>query len=708
MANNPIVSVIVPIYNSERYIKKCVGSLFEQTLRNFEIILVDDASTDGSFELCRKLYGDNIKVKLVRHEKNLGLGATLNTGLKLATGKYICFVNATDFVLPSALKKFYNAAEKNNADVVHTAGRFELAQDDVEPVLRENLHLVWDKYSQEGFLRNNLFYKLEEHWKKGATNSAVWLCFCRKEFLDARRLTFLNIAAADETFSFALFCMVERYYILHASFYIKRKLIDTAETARKKFPEGVRSMLIGSMYIEKFLNKVPRFNGYDTWRENLLAAFFHRLMLNYTDYRRENFLSDVELNALAEKSLTPFFANGRNFVKYFFNGYHAFRRQAQVLLEKSNDLNAQVMSLFTRMELAAKKIVFVNFNGRGYGCNPKYIAEEILRQNLPYDLVWLVSDLEDSMPDKIRKVFYGNIDSIYELATAKVIVTNTKNLLPFPGKKHGQFLIMTWHSAQDFKLVERDAEEKLPADYVKESKSTSSMTDLMMAGTREQLDEFQRAFWYSGKILQCGLPRNDIFSRKDKKIAAQIRKALNVPRFSKVVMYAPTVRDKTSADVYNFDVRKLLDTLEEKFGGEWTLLVRFHPKTVAPKNFIATENIIDVTNYPDVQELILISDVLISDYSSMIYDAMLSGKKIFIYAKDFDNYTAERGFKPLYFELPLAINRTEAALLKCIETFDAAEMEPKVKNFLQTIEPFDTGHASEEVVTIIKSIIDND
>lgn len=93
-------------------------------------------------------------------------------------------------------------------------------------------------------------------------------------------------------------------------------------------------------------------------------------------------------------------------------------------MQRSNDLSAQIMNLFNRIELADRKIVFVNFMGRGFGCNPKYIALEIMRQNLPFDMVWLVNDINEPMPAWIRKVRYGSVDSIYELATAKVIVTS--------------------------------------------------------------------------------------------------------------------------------------------------------------------------------------------------------------------------------------------------------------------------------------------
>ncbi|MBQ6006532.1 MAG: CDP-glycerol glycerophosphotransferase family protein [Selenomonadaceae bacterium] len=676
MSDNLSVSVVVTIDDAEPYIKKCVDSILQQTFQDFEIILVGDSG------ICQKLYSGNDKIKIIPAEKNK---SARNVGMKHAVGKYIFFVKGEDFLLSSTLKKFYIVAEKSEAQIVHAAGNFLLGQ---------KLKCRWDKFNQQGFLQNKLLYKLEQ-WRTGAISSRAELCFCRRDFLAQKNLKFLNNYAADEAFNFALMCMAQRYYILRDAFYIQRKISVTNET------DGLRAMLEGAAYIEKFLDKIPRFKNYELWRENILSALFGRISARIVSDKKN-------ISAELDAALTPYFPSGKNFTKYFFKTANVLRQQVKVLAQKNSDLSKQLINFFKRTKLSANKIVFVNFMGRGYGCNPKYIAEEILRQNLPFDMVWLVNDMNEPMPEKIRKVSYGSVDSIYELATAKVIVSNTKNLLPFPGKKDGQFFIMTWHGGQGFKFIEKDAAEKLSPEYLFQTKKNSAITDLMMVNTQEQFDEFKRACWYDGEILKCGLPRNDIFFKRDEKLIARVRKNLKVPPFSKVVMYAPTFRDNVDdmIETCRLDAKKLLDVLEKKFGDEWTLLMRFHPNVAeffAGENF-GSENIINATTYPDMQELILISDALISDYSSVICDFMFSGKKVFIYAKDFDVYTKERGFKQLIFDLPYKINRSEAELFNCIETFDAAALEPKIKKFIETVKPFDDGHASEKVVERIMEL----
>ncbi|MBR3051569.1 MAG: glycosyltransferase, partial [Selenomonadaceae bacterium] len=465
--SNPSISVIVPVYKVEQYIKLCVDSILAQTFQDFEIILVDDATPDNSFALCQELYSGNDKVKFVRHEKNLGLGAARNTGMKHARGKYIYFVDSDDFILPETLEKFFNAAEKNNAQVVHAAGWFELYQDEPEPIREENLRLIWDNYSQEGFLNPNIIYRLTEHWATGNIGTMAWLCFCRRDFLEEKHIEFLPIISEDEPFNFALFCLAERYYIMHEAFYLYRRRSGSIMSTKnaEQFSKSIQSIVRGAAYIKNFLDHVPRFKGYEQWHKTIMDEFFRRFIYNHTAPYYSALTVPPEINSAAEDTLKKFFGDGTPFVKNFFDGYHLFRRQSEILLQRNNALSAQMMSIFNRMELSAKKIVFVNFLGRGYGCNPKYIAEEILRQNLPYDMVWLVNDLNESMPEKIRKVSYGSLDSIYELATAKVIVSNVKNLLPYPNKKRGQFFIMTWHAWQGLKYIEKDAEEKLSPTY---------------------------------------------------------------------------------------------------------------------------------------------------------------------------------------------------------------------------------------------------
>ena len=357
MTKNPAISVIVPVYNVERYIKFCVDSILNQTFRDFEIILVDDATPDDSFELCKKIYGDNKKVRFIRHEKNLGLGEARNTGIKNSRGKYVYFVDSNDFILPEALEKFYNAAEKNNAQVVHAAGRYELVQNADDPVGQGTLTLKGEGYTQEGFLKNDLIYRLDKHWATYDTRSNAGLCFCRRDFLEENHIEFLPIISEDEPFSFALFCLAERYYILPEAFYVH--LLRQGSIMRsfnlKRLSQGIEAMLLGSIYIEKFLERIPRFEGYESWRENFMNIFFLRF-LQHTLPHYENLNLTLEANAAARETLKPFFGDKETFVRFFFNGFNLYFQKSK-LLQQQYQYQNQLMSLFIREQPAILELI---------------------------------------------------------------------------------------------------------------------------------------------------------------------------------------------------------------------------------------------------------------------------------------------------------------------------------------------------------------
>ncbi len=108
----PTIYVIVPIYNIENYIRLCIKSILQQTFQDFEIILVNDASADNSLKICMELFGKNNKISILNSNKNLGPGLIRNAGLEKARGKYIMFIDSDDAILPYALERLYNAAEK--------------------------------------------------------------------------------------------------------------------------------------------------------------------------------------------------------------------------------------------------------------------------------------------------------------------------------------------------------------------------------------------------------------------------------------------------------------------------------------------------------------------------------------------------------------------------------------------------------------------
>ena len=355
------------------------------------------------------------------------------------------------------------------------------------------------------------------------------------------------------------------------------------------------------------------------------------------------------------------------------------------------------------------KIVFINFNGQGYGCNPKYVAEELIRERVPCELVWLVHDLSTDLPEKIQKIQYGSKRAKYELYTAGVWVSNVRNDQGIK-KRKSQFYIQTWHASYSLKLVEKDALKKLGLigeRIEKESKHDGQMTDLFLSNSKMQTDEIRKSFWYNGRILEKGLPRNDILLSRDREmIATKVRRKLGLKEAEKVVLFAPTFRDDHSTPfMVNFE--RLLQNISCLYNSTCKLLLRLHPNDVQNGFFSdrAFDGVMDVSSYPDVQELLLVSDMLITDYSTSVFDFTLLDRDIIIFAPDVEKYKRKRGLKPVFDQLPYPKAFNEEQLEEIIRNYNLRGQKVRNRQMNEWYGSYDEGEASQAVCSEILSYI---
>ena len=381
------------------------------------------------------------------------------------------------------------------------------------------------------------------------------------------------------------------------------------------------------------------------------------------------------------------------------------------ILKKVKSVFRKIWKLILRLpifKINNKKIVFDNFNGKGFGCNPKYIATELIKENVDCDMVWLVNDMNTEMPKEIRKVKYGSFKSYYELTTAKIWIDNVRNYKGIPKKKK-QFYIQTWHASIGFKKCEADIEKLLPEQYVKEAKNDGQITDLMISDSNFVRNVFNSAFWYNGKIEQIGLPRNDILNELPEKIKKKVYDYFKIEYSKKIVIYAPTFRKEEKEDYIKFDYHKCCKILSEKFGGEFVLLIRLHPNDVEHAKQIKEDEFVkNATLYPDIQELLAVSKVGITDYSSVAFDLAIVGKPVFLLCKDYENFIKKE--RDLFFdmkELPFSLNLIEEELYKSIQEFSIDEYNKICAEFYDRddIKPVKTSQASYKIVQIIKEKI---
>ena len=364
------------------------------------------------------------------------------------------------------------------------------------------------------------------------------------------------------------------------------------------------------------------------------------------------------------------------------------------------------------------KIVFSNFFGSGYGCNPKYIHEEILKEKFQCDVVWLVKDLEqysqdNSFPPNVKLVYYKSEESIKELATARIWINNQRlmyHLRKGLTKKEGQYYIQTWHGSLGIKKLDADVQNFNTPEkrvWVRMAKHDSATADYLLSNSDFEDKILPPALWFNNKILKFGHPRNDIFFKSDDEksnIKKRVFKTLEIPEEKKVLLYVPSFRDNKVIDSYDMDYKILVKSLEKKFGGNWVIVIRLHPrlKSFDEELIPKTDYIVDGTYYPDIQELLVSADIVVTDYSSCIFDFMLSRKPGFIYASDIKDFDEMRGFYYPLTSTPFPVSENNEQLQKNISEFDYESYKQKVEDFLKEKGSIEDGHASERVVEFIK------
>ena len=364
------------------------------------------------------------------------------------------------------------------------------------------------------------------------------------------------------------------------------------------------------------------------------------------------------------------------------------------------------------------KIVIENFNGNSYGCNPKYITEEINRRGLKYDIVWLVRSVKKEteknvFPPNVRLVGYGTKLALQELSSAKLWIDNQrKNYFIKKGltKKRGQYFIQTWHGSLGIKKLDADVKaftDEYKQEWVNRAKYDSSTWDYLLTNSEFENKIFKRALWFKNEIKQFGHPRNDVFFKDNQKINKKVRNFYNISKDKKILLYVPSFRDDNNIECYKIDYEKVLQSLEEKYGTNWVCITRLHPRAKRFDSKIIPEhkNIIDGTFYPDIQELLVCADVAITDYSSCIFDFMLSKKPAFIFATDISKFNNERGFYYSLETTPFPISSDNKTLVENIKSFNNEKYQKEVEEFLKEKGCMEDGHASERVVDLIEELM---
>jgi CDP-glycerol glycerophosphotransferase len=357
--------------------------------------------------------------------------------------------------------------------------------------------------------------------------------------------------------------------------------------------------------------------------------------------------------------------------------------------------------VFSLCPVQKQKVIFSNFNGSGFGDNPRYIAEEFIRRKLPYRLYWVCEKPGAKFPPELTIIRPNSLAFVYHMSTAGVWVDNTRKLYYFR-KKKDQTYIQTWHGGPGLKRIEKDAGDSLSPAYISYARKDSPHIDLLISGSRWQTGVLRRCFWYDGAILEKGLPKNDLYFRDTDAVRAKIREYYHLAADARLALYVPTWRENRKLNVYHLDFEGCLKAFEQRFGGTWYMLVRLHPN-VNPDDFDIhySEKVLNASRYDNVQELLAAGDAVITDYSSCGFDYIQLGRPSFLYAEDYEEMKRTKDYYFRLEELPTPLAFSNEEMIHNILEFSDETYQKERAGFMEQIGYFDDGHASEAVVDYI-------
>ena len=381
----------------------------------------------------------------------------------------------------------------------------------------------------------------------------------------------------------------------------------------------------------------------------------------------------------------------------------------------------QCMKLFWVFPVQRNKILFESFEGKSYSCNPKYLSE-YLEMNHPgeFKLVWSFVLPEDHSglagQHPIRIVRKRSLRWYYEYLTAGVRITNAASLLSYFPKRKNQLVINTWHAGGAYKrtgIVSEYVEAN--SDFKKwRRREQANLFNLFLSSSPVFTEtNIRSAYWYTGKVLNCGMPRNDLFFDADRIRACseKAKSCLGISGFT--VLYAPTYRGGTQNTLAlpPAPLEAIAAGVRDRFGCTPTILVRGH-YLMAQNNLAEAGNrppglhIVDATKYPDMQELLCAADMLVTDYSSSIWDYALVGRPCFLYVPDLEEYTSsDRGFFTPIQEWPGIICPDREALFSAICNLDEEFCRQKAEQHLRAFQSYEQGKACEMTSQTIRHFV---
>lgn len=394
-----------------------------------------------------------------------------------------------------------------------------------------------------------------------------------------------------------------------------------------------------------------------------------------------------------------------------------------------------LLHIFWVFPIQRNKIFMMNDHSYTFSDNLKYLSIYLLEKDADrYKIFFSLKNPSGIDEYSIVPVKWLSIKHFYHAMTSAVLITNNGGTAYLPIRKK-QLVINTWHGGGPYKVTGTkaltdyynmsDNDNKTPKEKAKEQKKNQKLiywfekdlmynakkTDYMLSSCKMCTEaEAKGLFFTDEQCLDSGMPRMDWMFRADKvKVTREkVFRTYGISPDKKLIIYAPTFRGfftdyngVITDDLLEIDYKKTLMAAEERFGGRWVFAVRLHPrlKDIA----ISADDIINMTQYPDAQEILMSADMLITDYSSVMWDVSFSKNPVILFATDINDYQVRRGFFLPIEQWPFPLASTNDTLVENIRCFDYDSYMKKVEDHHKSVGSFEKGNACQ----IIGDIIDN-
>ena len=344
-------------------------------------------------------------------------------------------------------------------------------------------------------------------------------------------------------------------------------------------------------------------------------------------------------------------------------------------------------------------VLFEAFQGKVIGDSPLDIFEGLKTARQDLKAIWVTAPATKA-PDSATSVAFGSRQYLRALATSKYLVNNS-NFPPYFRKAPGQVYLQTWHGTPLKRLGRDIVNNNLTKSYLDTMDREALAWDYLISPNPFCTQIFASCFGYSGQIIETGYPRNDQLSKATAQDRQRIRESIGVTDPSvTLVMYAPTWRDYSRTATGNWQSVLYLDR-DIKLPEGFKLIYRGHTNTHEAHRDGSDGDTIDVTRYPNITDLYIAADALITDYSSVMFDYTVTGKPIIFLTPDLERYRAERGF---YFdfeaEAPGPILTSQNEVLDAIQNLDqiSNNYQQKYRNWQLKFDLHEDGNAASRVI----------